>query len=114
MAKIVRLTERDLTRLVKRVIKEQPENIGGIVEISKELIHLDGASSRQVEALLNNLPKEIKFLVIINSEYADFSNIDLCGFPNLLFVNLKGTENNFEEEVNCDYSMPLPSMYDFT
>jgi hypothetical protein len=99
MKKIVKLTERDLTRLVRRVIKEQQEeNNDGIVELTEQLILLDGASEKTVSKILNRLPKSIKFLSIVNSEYADFSNIDICSYPRLVMVNLNGTDSNFEEQ----------------
>jgi hypothetical protein len=99
MKKIVKLTERDLTRLVRRVIKEQQEeNNNGIVELTEKTIFLDGASEETVSKTLNRLPKSIRFLAILNSEYADFSNINICSYPELIMVNLKGTDNNFEEQ----------------
>ena len=99
MKKIVKLTERDLTRLVRRVIKEQQEeNNDGIVQLTEQTILLDGASEQTVSKILNRLPKSIRFLAILNSEYADFSNIDICSYPRLMLVNLKGTDSNFEEQ----------------
>lgn len=99
MKKIVKLTERDLTRLVRRVIKEQQEeNNNGIVELTEQTILLNGASEETVSRILNRLPKSIRFLAIQNSEYADFSNIDMCSYPRLMMVNLKGTDSNFDEQ----------------
>jgi hypothetical protein len=37
-------------------------------------------------------------LSIVDCESADFSDVDICGLPELAFVNLQGTENNFEEQ----------------
>ena len=112
MKKIIKLTERDLTRLVRRVIKEQQEeNNDGIVELTEQLILLDGASEETVSRILNRLPKSIRFLAIQNSEYADFSNIDICSYPRLIMVNLKGTDNNFEEQgYECTKNMG-PGLY---
>ena len=99
MKRIVKLTERDLTRLVRRVIKEQPEeNNDGIVELNEKLILLDGVSEETVSKILNRLPKGIRFLSILNSEYADFSNIDICSYHDLTMVIIKGTDSNFEEQ----------------
>ena len=45
MARIVRLTERDLNGLVKRVIKEQDENNDeSIVELNSRMILLRGGN----------------------------------------------------------------------
>jgi len=97
MKKIVKLTERDLSRLVKRVIKEQ-ENNDGIVELTEHMILLVGASEETVSKILNRLPKSIMFIAIRDSEYADFSNIDICSYPKLHMINLTGTNNNFEKQ----------------
>jgi hypothetical protein len=118
MAKIVRLTERDLTRLVKRVIKEQPEDIdsedyGNHGEKTFQIIK--NASKKTVDRFLEKLPENVRFIQISDSEYADFSNIDICAFPKLIFVNLKGTENNFDkQDYGCGYEKPFQGMYDFT
>ncbi len=100
--KIVRLTESDMTRLVKKVVNEQDEfdvtmshyqfdKEGGIVLL------VDG-SSRQVKKVLRNLPSSLKWLALRNCDFADFDGIDMCSFNQLRNVNLVGTENNFEEQ----------------
>ena len=53
-----------------------------------------------------NLPKSFKVflfcLVYIGLKNVDFSNVDFCQYPDLVFVNLSGTPNNFEEtQDNC-------------
>ena len=110
MAKIVRLTEKDLTRLVRRVIKEQftdddfefnttIRNDRGDLEHEHNdlMVMLMGKSSRQVQRLFSNLSENVRYITIIDCEYADFSNIDLCEYSNLRFVKVQGTPNNFEE-----------------
>ena len=116
MAKIVRLTESDLTRLVKRIINEQGSNKingTGIKKFSSELVLLIGASEGTVSNVLQILPKGLKFLAIVDSEFADFSNIDVCKFPKLVSINLRGTENNLEENIDCEFEEALNSIYDF-
>jgi|LakMenEpi03Aug12_release.lakeMendotaPanAssembly.Ray.scaffolds.fasta_scaffold289359_2 hypothetical protein len=107
MKRIVKLTENDLTRIVKRVIKEQRMNVprrlkqdseDGILELNDQTILLDGASEETVNEVLSNLSGNERFIVIQNSEYADFSGVNICGLPELLFMNLEGTPNNFEEQ----------------
>jgi hypothetical protein len=112
MGKIIRLTESDLTRLVRRVIKEQEENDMEHEEqyTTRSLLMLRNKSANVVSRHLNNLSDKIKFIAIINCEYADFSGVDICGLPKLVFVNLKGTENNFEEqgyECNIEEDSPF-------
>lgn len=118
MRKIVKLTERDLNRLVRRVIKEQQnsfeddfdfdvkkqdysrrDNTGKLKhESSKLMVHLDGFNSKSVQKAISNLDESVKFISFANCENADFSDVDLCNdFPDLHYVNVKGTPNNFEE-----------------
>ena len=94
MKRIVKLTENDLTRIVKRVIKEQQ------FSDDENDIRFKNASEKKIRRWLNHnwLTEEVRIISILDSEYADFSNIDLCSFPNLHFVNLTGTPNNFEEQ----------------
>jgi hypothetical protein len=115
MARIVRLTESDLTRLVKRIINEQPEdgvnyNVRGQIGYHS----IQESSKQEVDRFLENLPENTKFLNIKDCEYADFSNIDMCAFPELIFVNLRGTENNFDrQDYDCPYDQYGDGLYDF-
>ena len=100
--KIMRLTESDLVRLVKKVINEQDEY--GLDEphytfdVEHGLVLLVGGSSRQVKKILRNLPISLEWLALKDCDFADFDGIDLCSFPTLKNVNLIGTENNLEEQ----------------
>ena len=114
MKKIVKLTERDLTRLVRRVIKEQQMELQFPTPKQRKKPHheesdrlmLNGDSAEEVSEKLSELSENIIFLAILDCEYADFSDIDMCSFPNLKFLNLKGTDNNFEEQgYECFFDM---------
>ena len=100
MKKIIRLTESDLTKLVKRVIKERemdddrPLNSKKFVFDDISLL-LKEASSQVVQNYLSQLPDTIRFISIVNCESADFSEVDICGFEDLAVVNLMNTPNNF-------------------
>jgi hypothetical protein len=100
--KIMRLTESDMIRLVKKVIKEQDEY--GVDEphytFDREfgLVLLVGGNSKQVRKILKNLPNTLKYLALRDCDFADFEGIDLCSFEDLKNVNLLGTENNLEEQ----------------
>jgi hypothetical protein len=100
--KIVKLTESDLVRLVKKVINEQ-DNFSldePMYRFDKErgMLFFEGGSSRQVRKILKNLPLNITYLSLRECDFADFDDIDLCSFPSLKNVNLIGTESNLEEQ----------------
>ena len=124
--KIMRLTESDLIRLVNKVIKEQYDdndfefnttirNDEGDLEHmhSDWMVTLKGKSAKQVQRLLSNLTETVAFLAIIDCEYADFSDVNLCEYPKLRFVNLKGTPNNLEETQDECYHNMGGRMFDF-
>jgi hypothetical protein len=127
MKKIVKLTEADLSRIVKRVIREQDDNdmdeLEGFVDhlrnnrdqmdvvksdmTDDRFFHVEGADRRTANQLLKNFLKvsrgRARFIAFIDCEEVDFSGIDLCEYPELVFVNLPGTPNNFEETQNDCY-----------
>jgi len=127
MKKIVKLTEADLARIVKRVIREQNDNdmdeLEGFVDhlrnnrdqmdvvksdmTDDRFFHVEGADRRTANQLLKNFLKvsrgRARFIAFIDCEEVDFSGIDLCQYPELVFVNLPGTPNNFEETQNDCY-----------
>lgn len=120
MKKIVRLSESDMVRLVKRVIKEDEMEMMGKSPMGRkmsknapEYVVLHGASSDEVQIALEGLSEDIGFITFYNCEYADFSNIDLCSFNKLTFVNLLGTPNNLKEHTDCDYEELSDGMFDF-
>jgi hypothetical protein len=74
--------------------------LDNVIEPDNARILLRNQSSEVVQKILSLLPSftELGFLAFINCESADFSDVDICGLPNLVFVNLSGTENNFDEQ----------------
>jgi hypothetical protein len=121
MKNVVRLTESDLVRLVKKVIKEQPENnyndISDLPEnkknLTKLMVLLDGANARSIDKVLPKLSQDTRFISFINCEYADFSKVDLCEFPDLVTVFLRNTPNNLEETQGDCFEKLMDSLYDF-
>jgi hypothetical protein len=107
MKKVLRLTESELIGLVNKVINEQKKE-----KVNKfrtrfsygesNAMMIEFADSEYIKTILSQLPKEIRFLAIMNSKFADFNGVNLCDYPNLQFVNLRGTENNLDEQnVDC-------------
>jgi hypothetical protein len=118
MKKIIRLTESDLTRLVRRVIKEREMDDDRPLNSKKfmfddSVLLLKGASSKTIQHYLSQLPDTIRFITIVNGESADFSDVNICGLDELYLVNLMNTPNNFEENVDCEYDKVTDFMYDF-
>ena len=74
--------------------------LDNVVEADNKKILLRNQSSKVVQKILSLLPSftELTFLAIMNCESADFSGVDICGLPELMFVNLKDTKNNFEAQ----------------
>ena len=110
--KIVRLTESDMIRLVKKVIKEQYDDRDLVINPTYTVL-IRGKSSRQVKRLISNLKENISFLAILDCEYADFSDINLCEYPRLVGVRLAGTPNNLEETQDNCYEEIMESQYMF-
>jgi len=124
--KIVRLTESDMIRLVKKVIKEQYDDndfefntkfVNDRGDLKQEhtdsMVLIQGKSSRQVKRVISNLSEKIAFLAILDCEYADFSDINLCEYPKLVSVRLVGTPNNLEETQDNCYEEIMKSQYAF-
>ena len=79
----------------------EKHNLLDEVEVTKNrALMIDGKSSEVVQKILSLLPSftELIFLAILDCESADFSDVDICGLPQISFINLTGTENNFEEQ----------------
>ena len=60
---------------------------------------------RETIEKINSICNDDKLAVVefIDCEEVDFSGVDLCQYPELVFVNLPGTPNNFEETQNDCY-----------
>ena len=56
--------------------------------------YLKNGGKDEVDELLSNLPTDTQFLALIDCEYADFSDIDLDNYNDLVFINLDNTPNN--------------------
>ena len=89
----IRHIEKSNLILEKRMLSEQAD------DFNSSQIMLKNKSSEEVRDFLTNIPKSLVFLSIIDCEYANFNMVDLCNeYPNLKFVVLKNTDNNFEEQ----------------
>jgi hypothetical protein len=104
MKRILRLSESDLVGLVNKVIKEQKnEKLKTKFTYSESgSMVIEYADSKYIKTILSQLPKDILFLAIMNSQFADFDEVNLCDYPNLQFINLRGTKNNLDSQnIDC-------------
>ena len=107
MKRILQLSESDLVGLVNKVIKENKKQ--KVDKFKTKFLYgesgsilIEFADSKYIKTILSQLPKNITFLAIMNSKFADFNGVNLCDYPKLQFVNLRGTENNLDEQnVDC-------------
>lgn len=102
---------------MKKTIKEQYDDQNGVEETTRSILekhHLldetkmvkenmvvfQGKSPEVIQRFLSilHLLTDVVFMSIVDCEFADFSNVDICGLPMLSFINLIGTENNFDEQ----------------
>jgi hypothetical protein len=99
MKKIVRLTESDLNRIVKRVIREQEED-GVRFERGRggAVFSIKNKSKEDVDRLLSNLNSYPHYIAILDCEYFDINKHEnlVCGNDDLMVLNLLGTPNNIK------------------
>lgn len=65
--------------------------------INDTTILMVNGNSESVKDVLSQITNSTKWVGLINCEYADFSDINICNRPNLIMITLTGTKNNFEE-----------------
>jgi hypothetical protein len=102
MKKVVRLTESDLRRIVKKVMREQVEDPDVIISNNNDFrqVTIKNKSTTKVDEILSKLDFKPDALAIFNCEAF---NVDkhkdlICDNENLSFLNLKGTPHNMSNE----------------
>ena len=116
-------------RLEKRTLNEQPDdddndddniwNVGTNRDENDDLIFrfdekhvlLRDLTQKKVQHYLSKLPETVKYLVIMDCQGVDFSDVDICSYNQLRHINLEGTPNNFDEFNNCRFEEWKPQFY---
>ena len=65
--------------------------------INDTTILIVNGNSETVKDALSQITNSTELVGLINCEYADFSDINICNRPKLIMIKLTGTKNNFEE-----------------
>ena len=93
------------------------DNVKSSLDTSRGIFHVEGASTKAAMQLFKNFlhmkKTDVEFIAFRNCEQLDFSNIDFCKYPKLMFVNLMGTPNNFEETQDDCYEKIGDGRYAF-
>jgi hypothetical protein len=65
-----------------------------------EFIHFNRQPSEVTQKFLEIAPliPELNIIAFVDCEYVDFSNVNICGLPNLVIINVNGTENNLNDQ----------------
>ena len=104
---VIRLTESDMVRLVKRVVREQfndsRKNRPDDFEFGDKIVKLINAPKKRIQLALSKLPMNVSSILISDGEEVDFSDVDICSYPKLEMIIVKNTPNNFSEVVDCDW-----------
>ena len=88
------------SKLEKRVLGErknssvEADDLIGV----KNVFSLFRLNSAEVKEKLSNIPIDTVIIRLKDCGFADFTGINLCKLPNLFFVNIEGTESNFDEQ----------------
>ena len=116
MKKVLKLSESELIGLVSKILNEKKGTNSRQkhyrYDEENKSIFLQNGDQSDMDKILSELPEDIKFLAFWECDgFADFSNINICELPEIIFVNLKGTKNNFEELFDC-YEKMADHLYD--
>ena len=115
MKKVIRLTESDLTRIIKNVLSEQDGaqqtrqyySDDNLLQVNKENIEFKGEklilfnrSADSAIRLLNQYFSQghTEFIRVSESEFLDFKKLrKFCKNNTIFFLRMDSTPNNFEE-----------------
>ncbi len=103
----IRHIQESNNNLEKRMLSETKKstlishNKSGENEVmthNNKMMTIKMSDSKIVRNYLENIPREVRFIVIDECEFADFNGIELCGLPDLMFVRIVHTDSNFEQQ----------------
>jgi len=99
----IRHIQESNERLEKRLLSENKKiKLQSIEEQvlsqNNKMMTIKMADSKVVRNHLENIPEEVRFILIEDCEFADFTGIELCGLSDLMFVRIVHTDSNFEQQ----------------
>jgi hypothetical protein len=99
MKKVIRISESNLVGIIKHIITEQKKGIGKpSFKYDQNGIYIEYSDSKFIKTVLGQIPKTIKIISITDSKFADFSDINVCDYPDLEFIYLARTKHNFDDQ----------------
>ena len=96
----IRHIQESNVKLEKRMLNEN-ESIKPLMvgfKVDGELMTITNANNETVREYLIKFSNKTRFIHLIDCEFVDFSGIDLCSSPNLIFIHIQGTDSNFKEQ----------------
>jgi hypothetical protein len=97
-SKIRHIQESNLKLEKRMLIENQSVNHSVEFQGDDDLMTITNADNETVREHLIKFYNKTRFIHLIDCEFVDFSGIDLCSSPNLIFIHLQRTDSNFQEQ----------------
>ena len=98
-------------RMLNENISSRDESGDLNLEFNDSFVLLRDLTQKKVQHYLSKMSESVNYLVIMDCQGVDFSDVDICSFNQLIHINLSGTPNNFEEFNDCGFEEYKPDLY---